>query len=249
MAAARAAVAANPAWYHTIELAPGVLTPGQVDLRRTAERILPDDLAGRRALDVGTFDGFWAFELERRGAEVVAIDVDAIDAAEWPPLNRPQLERRAREWDIELGRGFRLAAEALGSGVRRVVCDVYDLSPEAIGGPVDFAFCGALMLHLRDPVRALERIHGALVPGGTLLMLEPFSVAATLRFPRRPVGEFQPLAKEFNWWYPNLATLMAWPRAAGFAVVERKGLHRPKSVPQMRAWYAAIVARRGGPAA
>ena len=24
---------------------------------------------------------------------------------------------------------------------------------------------------------------------GTLLMLEPFSVAATLRFPRRPVGE------------------------------------------------------------
>nr|MBA2506600.1 methyltransferase type 11 [Thermoleophilaceae bacterium] len=72
---AREAVAANPHWYHSIEVAPGVVTPGQVDLRGTAEKLLPPSLASTRALDVGTFDGFWAFEMERRGAEVVAIDV------------------------------------------------------------------------------------------------------------------------------------------------------------------------------
>src|SRR5205807_1718583 len=70
-------------WYHTIELAPGVETPGWFDLRDViAEVPLPTSLAGARVLDVGTFDGFWAFEMERRGAaEVVAIDV--LDPAGW----------------------------------------------------------------------------------------------------------------------------------------------------------------------
>jgi SAM-dependent methyltransferase len=243
-AAARRAVEANPHWYHSIELAPGVVTPGHVDLRDIASRLLPGDLSGKRALDVGTFDGFWAFEMERRGAEVVAIDVDAIDSAEWPPLNRPALEQRAREWKVELGLGFRLAAEALGSSVQRVVSDVYDLTPERIDGPVDFAFSGAILLHLRDPVRALERIHDALAPGGTLTLLEPFSALATLRAPRRPMAEFQPLSKEFNWWYPNLATLLAWPLAAGFVDVRRRTLHRPRSTAEMSAWYAGLTARR-----
>jgi tRNA (mo5U34)-methyltransferase len=64
-------------WYHTLELAPGVETPGFFDLRPLLREFpLPPSLAGMRCLDVGTFDGFWAFAMERRGAaEVVAIDV------------------------------------------------------------------------------------------------------------------------------------------------------------------------------
>lgn len=89
---ARRAIAENPVWYHTIELAPGIATPGQVDMREAAARALPADLSGRRALDVGTFDGFWAYEMERRGADVVAIDVETIDAAECP-ANRVALLR------------------------------------------------------------------------------------------------------------------------------------------------------------
>jgi hypothetical protein len=74
--AARARVAGLD-WWHTIEVAPGVVTPGGWDLRATAERLpWPPSLAGMRCLDIGTMDGFWAFELERRGAgEVVASDV------------------------------------------------------------------------------------------------------------------------------------------------------------------------------
>src|SRR4029078_12914141 len=95
VAAAERAVRDNPAWYHTIELAPGVVTPGAVDLRAGAARMLPPDLTGRRALDVGTFDGFWAFEMERRGAEVIALDVERVEAAEWPPASRARMEDRA----------------------------------------------------------------------------------------------------------------------------------------------------------
>src|SRR5438270_2000125 len=120
---AREAVAANPVWYHTIELAPGVVTPGRIDHRGVVDRVLPADLSGKRALDVGTFDGFWAFELERRGAEVTAIDVDRVDSAEWPPLSRARLEREAQDWGLQLGRGFALAAAAIGSRVRRIECN------------------------------------------------------------------------------------------------------------------------------
>lgn len=242
--AARRAVESNPHWYHSIELAPGVVTPGHMDLRDTAGKVLPDDLSGKRALDVGTFDGFWAFEMERRGAEVVAIDVESIDSAEWPPLNRAKLEQRAKDWDIALGRGFKIASEALGSGVKRVISNVYDVSPDVIGGPVDFAFSGDILLHLRDPVRALESLHATLAPGGVLTLLEPFSMKSTLRAPRVPLAEFQPLRGGFNWWYSNLANLTALPRAAGFVDVRRKTILRPNATKEMTAWHAAIVAHR-----
>src|ERR687891_577671 len=78
----------------------------------------------------------------------------------------------------------------LGSNVRRVISNIYDVSPEVIGGPVDFAFSGDILLHLRDPIRGLERIRDTLVPGGELTMFEPFSMKATLRAPRKPMAEF-----------------------------------------------------------
>ena len=240
---ARAAIDANSGWYHSIELAPGIVTPGHVDLRGTAKRLLPASGAGLRALDVGTFDGFWAFELEARGAEVVAIDVESLDAAEWPEQNRPALEARMREWDLELGRGFRLASEVLGSSVERVLCDVHNLAPERIGGSVDIAFSGAILLHLRDPVGALERITSTLAPRGRAILLEPVSVRDTLRSPSRPVAQFQALQTHFNWWYPNLATLKAWLDAAGFSEVRLRGFHRPAAERAMRVWYAGLEAR------
>ena len=53
---------AEQEWYHTLELAPGVVTPGWFDTREVPQRLpIPASLAGRRCLDVGTFDGFWAF--------------------------------------------------------------------------------------------------------------------------------------------------------------------------------------------
>jgi SAM-dependent methyltransferase len=237
------AIAANPGWYHTIELAPGVTTPGQIDLRETAGKVLPADLTGKRALDVGTFDGFWAFEMERRGANVVAIDLPVLEAAEWPTLNRERLEATAREWGLELGRGFRLASEALGSSVERLECHVQELARERIGGPVDFVFSGAILLHLRDPVGALERIRSVLEPGGELVIVEPFSPRTTIRSPRGPVAEFEPLSTPFNWWVPNLAALRAWLTAARFDRIERRGFHRPPSVKQMRQWQVAYSAR------
>jgi SAM-dependent methyltransferase len=242
--AAREVIGRNDAWYHTLELAPGIVTPGRIDLRKVAAKLLPDDLSGMRALDVGTFDGFWAFELEKRGAEVVAIDLDAVGAAELPPNNRGALEEAAEELRVELGLGFRLASRHLRSDVRLVSCDVLELSTEKIDGPVDIAFMGALLVHLRDPVRALERIRATLVPGGRLLQLEGVSRRMSLLHPRRPVAHLQTLDTQFNWWYPNHAALKAWLRTAGFVEITDLGLYRPPQRRPMADWYRGLRSRR-----
>jgi SAM-dependent methyltransferase len=240
--AARRALDENPdLWYHSIELAPGVVTPGFIDLRKAAAKVLPDDLSGKRVLDVGTFDGFWAFEMERRGAEVVAIDIEDPSQIEFPPLQRERIEERREQEGFELGKGFRLAAEVLGSAVTRVPCNVYDLAPERIGGRVDFAFCGAILTHLRDPVRGLERMREALVEGGELRIFEPFSVALTVRAPRKPSGRFLADTWEYTWWLPNLAGIHGWARAALFTDVGRVAIVRPPS--NVRTAYAAFSAR------
>jgi SAM-dependent methyltransferase len=238
---AQEAIDANPVWYHTIELAPGTVTPGYVDMRKAAAKMLPDDLTGKRVLDIGTFDGFWAFEMERRGAVVTAIDLEKIDDAQWPPHKRDELKREVDDYGVELGHGFRLASQVLGSNVNRVISNVYDVTPERIGGQVDLAFIGTLVLHLRDPVRALDQVRACLSPGAELRLIEPISIALSLRAPRRPSAEFQTLTTPFNWWVPNLAGIDAWLRTARYERVRRLGFFRPGARPEMRQSYVGLA--------
>jgi SAM-dependent methyltransferase len=228
-------------WYHTIDVAPGVATPGAVDLRALAPRVLPRRLDGLRALDVGTFDGFWAFALERRGAAVVATDLDRFDELEWPPQNRAALAAEAGERGP--GERFDLARRLLGSQVRRVAANVYDLDAALVGGPADYAVAGDLLLHLRDPVAALERVRGVLVPGGRLLSLEQVSVPLTLLRPRRPAAAFQAGATRMNWWEPNVRALLAWLRIAGFAGARVRRVYRLRAHGAQARWHVALEAR------
>jgi tRNA (mo5U34)-methyltransferase len=89
-------------WWHTMEVAPGVVTAGGWDLRATADA-LPwptQALTGLRCLDIGTMDGFWAFELERRGAsEVLATDV--LDTARLDRFPADRLRGRLGRRDSE----------------------------------------------------------------------------------------------------------------------------------------------------
>src|SRR5690349_9352773 len=65
-------------WWHSFELPDGSRIDGVCDLealrRRVSQFPIPADLRGKRVLDIGAWDGWFSFEMERRGAEVVAID-------------------------------------------------------------------------------------------------------------------------------------------------------------------------------
>src|SRR5436190_7114492 len=76
---------ASVPWYHSLPLPGGIVTPGSFDMLDELGRLpFPASLQGLRCLDVATADGFWAFEMERRGAaEVVAIDIDPL-RLDWP---------------------------------------------------------------------------------------------------------------------------------------------------------------------
>jgi tRNA (mo5U34)-methyltransferase len=200
-------------WYHTQELAPGLVTPGMFDLRPYVDRYgIPDDLSGKRVLDVGTFEGFWAFELERRGAEVTAIDVDRIQELDWPPRLRPEEDGRR-------GEGFELARAALGSSVERIGLSVYDATPAELGGTFDLVFSGSVLIHLRDPMLALERMAG--LCRGQLILADEYS----RRLSVIPVAgaEFRGETPWSTWWRPSIRAWLSMVRTAGFEDVRRLG--------------------------
>ena len=74
---------AVPVWFHTFQLAPGIYTPGIArDHRYRLPALEPVRFAGRRVLDIGTFDGFYAFLAEARGAARV-VGVDNEQYVDW----------------------------------------------------------------------------------------------------------------------------------------------------------------------
>ena len=220
----RAAVASNRLWYHTMELAPGVVTPGWFDLRGVIGGLPWPDVRGKRCLDVGTYDGQLAFELERRGAsEVVATDIADHDGWDWPPRTRARGPDVLRELaGPEKGRGFEIARDLLGSEVERRPLSVYELGPDTVG-TFDVVVCGSLLLHLRDPFRALEAIRS--VCGASFLSMEQVELRTSVLARRSPVLLIDGLSDRLQWLLPNVTAHRTMVRAAGFDVERDSGIY------------------------
>ena len=204
-------------WYHTLELAPGLVTPGWWDTRGTPARLpFPSSLSGKRCLDVGTFDGFWAFEMERRGAaEVAAIDILDPLGWDWPVgADREVVDALAAR--KRGGDGFEVACRALRSRVERRALSVYDLDPQEVG-TFEFIFFGSLIIHLRDPVRALERVRD--VCAGELLLVDAYHPLLSRLFPTTPLARLDGVGRPW-WWATNIACIVQMLRAAGFEPAE-----------------------------
>jgi tRNA (mo5U34)-methyltransferase len=194
--------AAEIAWFHTMDLGTGLRTSGIYDPSRTLRRLgLPEQLAGQSVLDVGAWDGYYSFEMERRGAEVLATDDYSWGGGGWGTKA-----------------GFDLAREVLGSSVRSLQIDPLDLSPEALGGRFDIVLMLGVLYHLRDPLLVLERV--ASVTGGLLVLETEVGMLLT----RRPAAEFFPGTElnedPTNWWAPNVAAMTGMLRAVGFRSIE-----------------------------
>lgn len=214
-----------PLWYHTIELPDGTATPGWFDLRSVVGDLPWPDVRGKRCLDVGTYDGFYAFELERRGAaEVVATDIGGHD--DWDlSVDAVRDAEALAAASGEKGLGFEIARRTLGSRVRKRIISVYDLSPERVG-TFDVVICGSLMLHLRDPISALEAIRS--VCGSWFLSVEEISLPLSVALRRRPVADMRFSATPSQWWVVNTAGHRRMVEAAGFQPVT---CHGPFSEP------------------
>jgi tRNA (mo5U34)-methyltransferase len=95
------------------------------------------------------------------------------------------------------------------------VISAYHLDPDAVG-QFDFVVCGSLMLHLRDPVRALEAIRS--VCAGQFLSIEEISLPLSVAWRRRPVAEMRFDEQRCQWWVANAAGHRRMLGIAGFAI-------------------------------
>jgi tRNA (mo5U34)-methyltransferase len=219
-------------WWHSFELPDGTLIRGACSLEGLRDRIarfpISQDLNGQRVLDIGTWDGWFAFEMERRGAEVVAID----------------------NWDNPR---FHEIHARLHSRVDYRQMDVYDLIPERIGRFDIVLFMGVLY-HLKHPLLALERVCALttdMAAVDSFILREVHRPASQVD--TRPIMEFYETS-EFggqtdNWVAPSLPCLLAFCRTAGFARVELSAvLEFSACVSCYRTWKAAADAAPEGPA-
>ena len=210
-------------WYHTIELGEGMVSRGHFDHRPVVDRYgIPESLVGWTALDVGSGDGFFSFELERRGATVTAIDVDSLGDCDWLPQARRRQSAEllaATPWKDR----FEMARAMLGSGVERMHCSVYDLSPERVG-TFDLVFCGDLLVHLQSPLAALHNIRSV---ARELAVIETVADPELERWiPGHPLLSFGMLDHEaepgdlVSYWRFSTRALVDMMTYAGFGRIE-----------------------------
>jgi SAM-dependent methyltransferase len=209
---ARATVQAVPFWFHTFALnrAEGIYTPGAARDHRYRVAMLPADFAGMRVLDVGTFDGFYAFLAEHRGAErVVAVDNEQYRL--WV----------ASRWGVRLagGEGFRAIHRLLDSEVGYRRMDAFAL--DGLDERFDFVYCCGILHRVENPLGLLRVLRGRTVSGGTVL-IETYGLGseqqdgAAIRVSRP--GEVYD-GDEFVYWGFGDASLERLARIAGFSEV------------------------------
>jgi len=210
-------------WYHSFSLEQGLEIEGHFDLRPHLHRYgIPEDLSGQTVLDVGASNGFFSFEMERRGADrVVAVDLPTLSDHDVTDELLEDRERRFTE-DVRLEQdetdlhgGFKLLKEVFDSKVEHVGLNVYDLSPDRPGGTFDLVFCGSLLIHLTDPLRALQRLRS---------VTRKRCIVATVYDPdlgEDPSMRFIGVWDGVAWWKPSIACLENMMRVAGFTEVVR----------------------------
>jgi tRNA (mo5U34)-methyltransferase len=225
-------------WYHTIELPDGTATDGRFDHRPLVPHYgLPESMAGMRALDVGTADGFWAFEMERRGAEVVAVELPRMGDRDFPaPASRLVRER----FDTPPGRRFELARRALGSRVELRRHRVYDLDPSILG-TFDFVHVGDILLHLRDPVGGLAAIRS--VTSGQAHIADAVGRRHSAAGDDMNLTIYHGGWDSNIWWTPSLQSLAQMTVDAGFSAVDVLGLYRLDIRGGPGGWRAILRAR------
>jgi tRNA (mo5U34)-methyltransferase len=158
---AQAVLAAVPLWFHTFALnrEHGLYTPGVARDHRYRAPLLEEDYGGLAVLDVGTFDGFYAYLAEHRGA-VRVLAVDNEQYVHWV---------RAR-WGVELhgGEGLQAIGRLLDTRVEYRRLDVFELAE--LTERFDRILCFGILHRVENPLGLLRLLHGLTAPGGRVLV-------------------------------------------------------------------------------
>lgn len=244
-------------FYHTTEL-PGLPTvEGEWDLRPGIDAYFGGaSFAGKRVLDVGAANGFLSFHMEKAGAEVVSYDLSeehSWDIVPYSGIDLAALDVQRRQHLRAINNGYWLAHRSHASRARMVHGTVYTI-PEAIG-PVDIAVFGAILLHLRDPFRALH--NGLRLAGETAIVTELLprrysylrrlgpALIKRLGLPMMLLPRQAQMSPVDGWWILPPAIVQEYLRILGFGD-STVSYHDQIFRGEKRLVYT-VVARRTGP--
>ena len=188
-------------WMHTIDLGHGVTTPGQwpcnPDIMKAFESI---NFNGKKVLDIGTCNGLWSFEAEKRGAaEVYSIDYLTHVSYWCTPA-------------------YKFAHEALQSkAIYNPDINVYDIENLGIHDFDIVIFCG-IYYHLKHPLLALSMVRRVLKTGGHVIIEGPVisneeRALATFHYKSLLTND------RSNWWVPTLRCLREWVECSFFDIL------------------------------
>jgi len=205
-------------WYHRMDLGRGIVTPGFPwenlwnNTRKVRDAI---DYRDKSVLDLGSWDGMWAFEAEMLGAALTV----ATDCMNY--------------WQIPWHHGMNnllLVREAIFSEV----IPLWNVPPSDIRARLDNMIYShpllkdgfdivqhlGLLYHLRDPMLSLAQSRSVIKDGGTLLLesaVHRQDDSCTMRFNFGPGAFYEDFS---TWWAPTLSCLREMLRMSLFEMDE-----------------------------
>lgn len=243
---------AECAFYHTMDLPELGTVWGEWDLRSSADIYLGRvDMEGKRVPDVGTTDGFLCFHAERQGArEVVGLDLSPDhdwDIVPFAGLDVAAITQACREGVRKLNNAFWLAHRLLQSRAHMIYSDVCSFPAEA--GMFDVAIFGAILLHLRAPFLALQRVLAYVretVVVVELLWPKKWLTYLVTRLLQQPQLSFLPdphtTQPRETWWAIPPTTVKRWLAVLGFST-SKVTYHRQRHCQKWH-WLYTVVAHR-----
>jgi tRNA (mo5U34)-methyltransferase len=210
-------------WFHNLHLPDGTQTaPNHFlgDFPRfkweQIKKAIPKDLSGWTALDIGCNAGYYSFELAKRGANVLGIDLD------------PHYLKQARWAAKEMG---------LSGNVSFKQMQVYDLAK--MKRSFDLVIFMGVFYHLRYPMLAMDIVTQKVKK---MMVFQTLSMPGEEVFDPKPdmtLDERKQMQKKgwplmafiekrlandpTNWWAPNHSCIEAMLRTCGLKVTARPG--------------------------
>jgi SAM-dependent methyltransferase len=208
-------------FYHTVDVPGGGTIEGAWDLRGRERAYLGDvPLRGKRVLELGPSTGHLTFWMEKQGADVVAFDAGwdvSIDLLPAPGFETRKLRRDHAKVVSDFSNSWWYLHRMHGSRAKVVYGDIYDLPGDI--GRFDVATFGSILLHLRDPFRAMEQA----------ARCQPETIVVTDTWPESPETMMDNIMRPFPageggrwvvWWLMSAGAVVEGLKIMGYGDVE-----------------------------
>lgn len=214
-------------WVHTIDLGDGIVTPGLWRPHPLVVEAFSDiDFVGKKVLDIGCWDGLWAFEAEKRGAsEVYATD---CISQRWGTTSTFDLARKALHSKSQYDPNV----------------SVYDIGRLGVHDFNVVIFCG-IYYHLRDPLLAFSRLRQVMADGG-LIVIEGDVICDVDEVYASFFYRNEWRKDSSNWWIPTIPCLREWIESSYFEILKEYP-EKPPSSKKVSGWPANIFKAKTEP--